>query len=155
MRQDVSLVWLTGGTVMSSSISIVGESGCWVFSLRVGGGAGVSVSVRDREKLCGNCPSLARDFSSSAARNRSLTSSTRFVLSPPFQITTAAAMPHRKLAGIRIPVLHAGRWNLPWVMNPVYTIMDCVLTDSTPTWCRIKQSRNLELSVFQPAPQPT
>jgi hypothetical protein len=39
-------------------------------------------------------------------------------------------------------------------VNPACTVMDCVLTDLTPTWCRIRKSRNLEPSVFQPAPSP-
>jgi len=108
-------VWMTGGTNMNSSMSIVEEPRvrCWLLSL-TGGKAEFSVwCLEFREKLCGNCPSLGKDFSESAARKRSLTSSTRFVLSPPCQITTAAAIPHKKLAGIRIAVLHAGRWNLP------------------------------------------
>ena len=51
-------------------------------------------------------------FSASTARSLDLTSSTRFDFSPPFQMSTAAAIPHKKLAGMRIPVLQAGRWNL-------------------------------------------
>jgi hypothetical protein len=51
-------------------------------------------------------------FSASVARSLALTSSTRFERSPPLQMSTAAAIPHKKLAGMRVPVLQAGRWNL-------------------------------------------
>lgn len=47
-----------------------------------------------------------------AARSRSRTSSTRFVRSPPLQMSTAAPMPARKPAGMRMPVLQAGLRNL-------------------------------------------
>jgi len=40
------------------------------------------------------------------------TFSTRLVFFPPRQMKTADAMPQRKLAGIKIPVDHAGRSNL-------------------------------------------
>jgi hypothetical protein len=31
---------------------------------------------------------------------------------PPIAMKTADRIPQRKLAGMRVPVLHAGRWNL-------------------------------------------
>jgi len=113
--QHISLTSPLDGTVICSS-TIDEES-------RVGSLLWSSVCLSDffpestrglgfRERLCGNSPSFRGCFSESAALNFSLTSSTRFVLSPPLQIMTAAPIPHKKLPGMRIPVDQGGRSNL-------------------------------------------
>lgn len=76
-------------------------------------GWAVGVGVRSDEEYF-SAPSVSGLGVSSvnAARSRSSTSATRLVFWPPRQINTAAKIPQRKLHGMRIPVLQAGRWNL-------------------------------------------
>lgn len=47
-----------------------------------------------------------------ASLSRSSTTAVRFVFWPPRQMNTPENIPHKKLAGIKIPVDQAGRWNL-------------------------------------------
>jgi hypothetical protein len=97
----------TAGTIMCSSMAV-----SFVTSFSVSLTSEGREVTRWRVPLILSVSKSGGVSASRAARRRSSTSSTRFVFWPPRHINTAAKIPQRKLAGIRVPVVQAGRVNL-------------------------------------------